>query len=173
MVLLCFLHGNRTYGSPSCGARCCYAAACNCRPLRFVMLAVSSTGCARNLTHHPLQYRTTCRWSFYVSYMGIEPTVRPLAVPVVATLPLATADRCASLCSLYHPPDVLATSPITRSIFKNAHGQIGRGHFFMQIRINTGFQDISSLKNRLKSVRKILAENLTWFLSWFLFSSKR
>ena len=47
--------------------------------------------------------------------MGIEPAVRSLAVPVVAALPLATADRGASFCSLYHPQDALATSPITRS----------------------------------------------------------
>ena len=47
---------------------------------------------------------------------GIEPAVRSLAVPVVAALPLATADRGASFCSLYHPQDALATSPITRSI---------------------------------------------------------
>ena len=46
----------------------------------------------------------------------IEPAVRSLAVPVVAALPLATADRGASFCSLYHPQDALATSPITRSI---------------------------------------------------------
>ena len=53
--LFCFLKiRNRTCGSLSCGSRCCRAAACNCRPRRFVLLAVSSAGCARNLTHHPL-----------------------------------------------------------------------------------------------------------------------
>ena len=34
---------------------------------------------------------------------------------VVAALPLATADCGVLFCSLYHPQDALATSPITRS----------------------------------------------------------
>ena len=52
----------------------------------------------------------------FLKITEIEPAVRSLAVPVVAALPLATADRGASFCSLYHPQDALATSPITRSI---------------------------------------------------------
>jgi hypothetical protein len=40
---------------------------CNRRPLRFVFLAVSSTGRARNLTHHPLQKSTNLYgWCFFL-----------------------------------------------------------------------------------------------------------
>ena len=48
------------------------------------------------------------------SVRGLEPAVCSFAVPMVAALPLATADRGASFCSLYHPQDALATSPIPR-----------------------------------------------------------
>ena len=70
-------------------------------------------------SHHPLQKKSRFQAAFLFSEnTGIEPAVRSLAVPVVAALPLATADRGASFCSLYHPQDALATSPITRSIFR-------------------------------------------------------
>ena len=49
------------------------------------------------------------------SVRGLEPAVCSFAVPMVAALPLATADCGVLFYSLYHPQDALATSPITRS----------------------------------------------------------
>lgn len=49
------------------------------------------------------------------SVRGLKPAVCSFAVPMVAALPLATADCGVLFYSLYHPQDALATSPITRS----------------------------------------------------------
>lgn len=49
------------------------------------------------------------------SVRGLEPAVCSFAVPMVAVLPLATADCGVLFYALYHPQDALATSPITRS----------------------------------------------------------